>query len=119
VRASDRALLLGLRDRIFAWSRAGRPPSAGLDLLSDVGATADLLRDINRRQELRASDAELIGALLAGLDKEPHVWLLRLRALVGLDDDLDALIEQGASTEDPRAHVLLTLERLATLGAKF
>ena len=77
---------------------------AGLELLEDVHTCAGLLRDINRRQELRAHDAELRSRLQNGLSADPSAFFVHLAALVGLDDALDDLID-GARTE-PRAAVL-------------
>ena len=96
-RASDRALLRGLHERILLWARSGQAEDEGLQLLNDVITSADLLRGINRRQELRSHDCALIGQLLG----EPAVpagdWLTRIAALCGLDDELDALVERAQS----------------------
>jgi len=98
VRASDRIALRGLRRRALAWARDDRSPREGLRLLQDVWTCADLLREINQRQELRAHDAALIRSLLDGPNGEPGEWMTRLERLTGLDDELDELIEHGKGT---------------------
>jgi hypothetical protein len=102
VRASDAALLRSQHERLLEWSRAGKPRAAGLQLLEDIWTCAGLLRDINRRQELRAHDTKLIAELLAGQSLDRAGWLGKLGRLVGLDDSLDRLIAQlraGQGTE--------------------
>lgn len=91
VRASDAALLRSQRERLLEWSRAGKPRAAGLQLLEDIWTCASLLRDINRRQELRAHDTKLIAALLAAPSLDRAGWLSGLGRLAGLDDSLDRL----------------------------
>ena len=113
-RASDRALLRRLRERLLDWSRSGRPVELGLQLLDDVWTCADLLRGVNRRQELRAHDSTLIAALLASPAPADKSWLARLNDLIGLDDTLDLLIERTANGVDERsqAELLTRLEQL-------
>lgn len=113
-RASDRALLRRLRERLLNWSRSGRPVELGLQLLDDVWTCADLLRGVNRRQELRAHDSTLIAALLATPDPGDQSWLAQLNALIGLDDTLDLLIERTANgvDEQSKAELLTKLEQL-------
>jgi hypothetical protein len=94
VRASDRALLRGLRERIIAWARHDRPANAGVQLLEDVLTCANLLRGINRRQELRAYDQVVIRRLTAPGDLDREGRSAALESLFGLDDELDALIER-------------------------
>jgi hypothetical protein len=110
-RASDRSLLRRLQERMLDWSRRGRDVELGLQLLDDVWTSADLLRDVNRRQELRAHDSALIAALLGA---EDHVVLNRfgeLTPLLGLDDELDLLIERGTGPSNAGSARAL-LERL-------
>jgi len=113
-RASDRALLRRLRERLLDWSRSGRPVELGLQLLDDVWTCADLLRGVNRRQELRAHDSTLIAALLASPAPADKSWLARLNDLIGLDDTLDLLSERTANGVDERsqAELLTRLEQL-------
>jgi hypothetical protein len=94
VRASDRALLRGLRERVIAWARHDRLANAGVQLLEDVLTCANLLRGINRRQELRAYDQVVIRRLTAPGDLDREGRSAALESLFGLDDELDALIER-------------------------
>lgn len=97
LRASDRAMLRGLRDRILAWARSDKRSSEGLELLGDVSTTADLLRGINQRQELRAHDAAVLAELRDGLHaRELTATFARAEVLRGLDDRLDDLLDRGA-----------------------
>ena len=104
MRVSDRALLRRQRDRLLEWSRAGKPVREGLQLLEDIWTCADLLRDINRRQELRAHDTTMIRELLRDSASDRPGWLDDLAHLAGLDDALDALTVQiqGARTAAER-----------------
>jgi hypothetical protein len=94
VRLSDAALLRSQHVRLLEWSRSGKPRAAGLQLLEDLSTSASLLRDINRRQELRAHDTDLIRALLATPPLDRTNWLIQLDRLIGLDDALDRLASQ-------------------------
>ncbi len=114
LRVPDRLLLSAQRDRLLDWSRSGRPVAAGLQLLEDIWTCADLLRDINRRQELRTHDEQLILELLGPAAHDQSDWLPRLERLSGLDDELDALLARAATTEGPEVLLDLTL-RLACL----
>lgn len=113
-RVSDRAILRRLQHRLFAWAHGGKPPDRGLELLGDVGTVADLLRGINRRQELKVHDAELLERLGAEPGPEAEAFLRDLPALYGLDDQLDALIERSRRAPD-RALVDQARLRLAAL----
>jgi hypothetical protein len=93
-RVSDRALLRRLQERVLAWARSDKCTDRGLELLEDVWTSADLLRGINRRQELRAHDGALIEELCCGSGGDAQAWLARVRPLFGLDDQLDALIDR-------------------------
>ena len=95
VRAADRALLRRLRERALDWAKNGRRREPGLQLLEDIWTCAGLLRGINQRQELRAHDIALISELCADEGCDPSDWLRRLEPLSGLDERIDALIEQG------------------------
>lgn len=57
----------------------------------------DLLRDINRRQELRTHDEQLIRGLLHPDSHAEPDWLPRLERLTGLDDALDAVIVRASA----------------------
>lgn len=114
LRLADRSLLSEQRGRLLDWSRSGRPVAAGLQLLDDIWTCADLLRDINRRQELRRHDEQLIHELLGPATHEQSDWLARLERLSGLDDELDVLLARAATSAGPEVLLDLTL-RLACL----
>ena len=115
IRLPDRILMSQQRDRLLDWSRAGRPAASGLQLLEDIWTCADLLRDINRRQELRTHDQELIGQLLDPASQSSADWVTRLERLSGLDDALDLLIARASEAARPEVmlDVLLRLSCLA------
>lgn len=119
VRIQDRLVLRGLRDRALAWARRDRSTQEGLRLLQDVFTCTDLLRGINRRQELRAHDEALIQSLMAGPLADRSGWWTRLRAIEGLDDELDALLD-GARRAPTTADQVVNLicARLALLSAR-
>jgi hypothetical protein len=100
VRSSDRALLRRQRDRLLDWAHAGKPTQAGVQLLEDIFTCADLLRDINRRQELRAHDLRSMRELVGDTTREREDWLTKLGQLAGLDDELDALTRQLKQAPD-------------------
>lgn len=114
VRVSDAALLRDQHQRLLDWSRSGKPRAAGLQVLEDISTTASLLRDINRRQELRAHDSELIRTLLAKQPVDRADWLIQLDRLIGLDDALDRLIAQLRSSSAANAVDVVT--RLSALA---
>jgi hypothetical protein len=95
VRFSDRVVLRRLRERALTWARHDRSVPAGLRLLDDIWTCSDLLRGINRRQELRDHDRALIPRLLRGPDDDVAAWFVELDSLYGLDDDLDQLFERA------------------------
>jgi hypothetical protein len=94
VRFSDRMVLRRLRERALSWARHDRSVPAGLQLLEDVWTCGNLLRGINRRQELKDHDRALIPRLLRGPD-DVAAWFAELDALYGLDDDLDQLFDRA------------------------
>lgn len=100
VRLSDRTLLRRQRDRLLDWAHAGKPTQAGVQLLEDIFTCADLLKDINRRQELRAHDLGLIRELVGDTTREREDWLVKLDRLAGLDDTLDDLTAQLRKSPD-------------------
>jgi hypothetical protein len=115
VRVSDAALLRSQHARLLEWSRSGKPRAAGLQLLDDLSTSASLLRDINRRQELRAHDTDLIRALLATPPLDRTDWLTQLDPLIGLDDALDRLTAQlrAARGNELAVEILARLSSLA------
>lgn len=114
-RASDRALLRRLHARALTWARTDRSVTGGLQLLDDVWTSADLLRDINRRQELRAHDAMALRVASDGPADDPAAWRARLDDLVGLDDTLDAAILRVADATDLESLARHIAERAAQL----
>ncbi len=116
MRVSDRALLRRQRDRLLEWSRAGKPVREGLQLLEDIWTCADLLRDINRRQELRAHDTALIRELLQDSTGDRPGWLDQLARLAGLDDSLDALMTQMRAAPSDAERMALTMDIVVRLS---
>lgn len=116
VRASDRALLRRLRERVIEWARHHRPFDAGVRLLEDVSTCADLLRGINRRQELRAYDQVVIRRLATPGDLDRKGWSAALESLFGLDDELDASIERMRKDADAPALAAEVRARLLELA---
>ncbi len=98
VRLCDRRILLSLQARILAWARA---PVAreGIQLLQDIHAAADLLREINRRQELQLHDAQVLATIHelfpAPEEGEAAAWAQvagQLQRLHGRDSELDTIL---------------------------
>lgn len=100
-RISDRRLLRRLQERLLLWARSGRAVTSGLELLDDVWTCADLLRDINRRQELKVHDVSLLRQLTCAASNTSEHWLHQLEPLFGLDDALDLLIDQSQVNPSP------------------
>lgn len=115
VRGSDRALLRRLHERILSWGKQQHVLEVGLHLLDDVFTSADLLRDINRRQELRAHDQALSLALLAAPPEDAALFFERLSALFGLDDALDAVLAEAKNEAPLPELVPRAIERLRSL----
>jgi hypothetical protein len=117
-RISDRRLLRRLHERLLLWARSGRAVPSGLELLDDVWTCADLLRDINRRQELKVHDAALIRQLTCSASDPSEHWLDQVEPLFGLDDALDLLIDQSHVQPSPNLvrQLQARLARLACLG---
>src|SRR5262249_38620633 len=114
VRAQDRIVLRGLRDRAVAWGRHDRSSQEGLRLLGDIATCADLLRAINRRQELRSHDEALLRAL-AGEPGGGDDWWGRVQRLEGLDEALDLLLGRARAAADRGALLALVQARLDAL----
>lgn len=114
-RLSDRALLRRLRERLLSWARGDQSGREGLQLLGDVRTCADLLRGVNRRQELRAHDETLLRTLLQGPGDDPSAWLRSCEGLSGLDDELDRLLGPARPTAASEQRIAEVLARLAQL----
>lgn len=119
VRIQDRLVLRSLRDRALAWAQRDKSTHEGLRLLQDVFTCTDLLRGINRRQDLRAHDEAKLQTLVAGPHADRSGWWTSLRALEGLDDELDALIEAARRSPTTADLAIAPIcARLATLGER-
>lgn len=97
-RASDRAVLRALRERVLAWARGDRVPRDGERLLDDVWAAVSLMRGISRRPELVAHDRALLAAL-AGVPAPDANWHADAQRLLGRDHEIDRLLVQPATPE--------------------
>ena len=100
VRIEDRIHMFRLSERIAEWLEADdRDFEQGRLLWKDMRVFAELLTEINNRQELRAHDRSLIkwawqniGEALDDDTPPQRVMVDRLRTLLGLDETLDTLI---------------------------
>jgi hypothetical protein len=109
LRVEDRLLFLELLARMRSWlmDLEGRPTD-GVRIWSDAAAFAHMLVHINRRQELVRHDTEFLTRLVGrgeGRPASPSETQSILRALEGLDDDLDTALHSGA--EGPEVDGLL------------
>lgn len=117
LRVRDRLQLLDLQRRILAWTAtpAHADEIAGTRLWQDILAFVEMLARVNRRQELVEHDARVVGELLARLRGDG--WATDgearrlLRALAGLDDELDRLI--AGDVVPPARALRPVIERLA------
>lgn len=114
IRVADRALLRQQRERLLDWAHAGKPTNAGVQLLEDIFTCAHLLRDISRRQELRAHDVVLMRELVADEARDRASWLASLGRLSGLDDTLDGLTAQlrASADQNPVIDIIVRLSSL-------
>jgi hypothetical protein len=98
VRVQDRLLLRDLQRRILDWLRQGNDASAaeGLRVWQDLAAFMEMLRLVNRRQELVEHDTARLRELGDALARDAlaDTTLVQLRTLEGLDDELDAALER-------------------------
>ncbi|HXT19525.1 MAG TPA: hypothetical protein VN923_02135 [Thermoanaerobaculia bacterium] len=110
LRFDDRVAMRELRRRISTWIVEETPDLiAGARLWEDLVGFAQLLEAVSHRQELRQHDRvvlrrayhQLFGR--AAHERTVSADLLhQLRALDGLDDDLDALLARGDQHDLPR-----------------
>jgi hypothetical protein len=117
MRVRDRLLLRSLQQRVLAWLNGIKPaPEAGMRLWQDLAACVEMFALVNRRQELVEHDSALFSECVTALKVQASdarvdgaLWR-RVRAVEGLDLELDALLEQPS---EPQVQVLLSLlERL-------
>ena len=99
VRLADKRAFSVWQSRIVDWLAGRRDPGAGIELHRDLVAGAELLRQINKREELQAHDRQLIVDIADILNtanptpKELGPHLPRLTRLRGCDEELDAMLE--------------------------
>lgn len=113
LRISDRVEIRKLQERMIAWLRAGpdRDVLAGLRLWQDLCGFANLLAEVNKRQELLEHDRAAVAEALRLLTKKPDGSLPPLLdTLFGRDDELDELLL--LSGEPPLAELEPILARL-------
>lgn len=117
LRAADRHLARELHDRVERWLRKGSESQelgGGEGLWQDVVNFAELLWDVNRRDELVGEDLAVIEQAERALEGSGSRELLpptvaeRLQVLFGRDDELDDLLEATAEPDQ-------VLERLQAM----
>lgn len=122
IRVQDRLLFRALHARILGWLRehgiAGDPVS-GTRLWQDICGFAEMLKLVNRRQELVAHDRELIEAVLDAMDEGDNAPAaqgirLLLEPLAGYNDDIDAFLreQEGATLKHCRHYLVEALHSL-------
>lgn len=96
LRVRDRLQMRELQRRLLEWFRAERDPVAGHHLWQDIDYFVQMLADVNRRQELREHDANVVEKgwmVVSTTDGEmPAPILEQLQTLEGLDDEVDGLL---------------------------
>lgn len=125
LRIHDRRQLRELQARILEWlppiSEPGEAPPddhvrEGLRLWQDIVGFAGLLSQVSRRQELVEHDAAQLDRALTALrtsarEKIDDDLVRALRSLRGLDDELDALLEEQTLASAAWAPVVRRLHR--------
>lgn len=124
LRFDDRVAMRELRRRISSWIVADPPDlAAGRHLWQDLVGFAELLKTVSHRQELRQHDRALLRRAyhqLFGRSPQARVvsddLLHQLDTLVGLDDELDALLARRERGDLPRWREVMArlLQRLST-----
>lgn len=107
LRISDRRQLRSIQVRIIDWLRADECAETARRLHEDLVMFARLIAQVRHRVELLEHD----GAVLRKLLEEPETRRTQgmLRSLLGLHDDLDALLAQG----QPERHAWMPIVRRA------
>lgn len=118
MRVHDRLLLRDLQQRILAWLRSGpdATAAAGLRVWQDLAGCLDMFSLVNRRQDLVEHDSATTRALstqLEGPTISEATWT-QLRALEGLDRDLDKLIHRADAPPSPTAIDLTQVRAIVT-----
>jgi len=123
MRLGDRRELRMLQFRIQSWLSSEHPSEiAGARMWEEVLTIVSLLAGVNRRSELAAHDAELLGGLADVVMRTDDTQILRRAAapLFGLDPELDALLDIHVPVEDERERWRQTITQLAAeRGALF
>lgn len=97
LREDDRFRLRDLQTRILGWLSGEEEPLAALRIWQDFALFVEMLRQINLREELIEHDREVLQDVAVRLSEAktqeaPSAAREALRALVGLDDELDRLL---------------------------
>ncbi|MEM9554736.1 MAG: hypothetical protein AAGC60_10790 [Acidobacteriota bacterium] len=99
LRFDDRVYLRQLLKRILDWLNSERrDQQTGSQIWQDLSSFTELLVQVSHRQELRDHDRELLGRAAHRIEhfpgrQLPPELLREMRALLGLDEALDELIE--------------------------
>ncbi len=107
LREDDRFRLRDLQTRVLDWLGTGTDPLVALRIWQDFALFVEMLRQINLREELAEHDRRVLGEAVATLRSEralvelPSV-IRNLRAVIGVDDALDRVIQS-----EPSAKILL------------
>lgn len=127
LRVRDRLQLREIQDRILSWLRTeDHDPTAGERVWQDLVSFVEMLRQINRRQELVEHDAGRVVALLPEVERCAREGRLLgpsevagLASLRGADDALDDLISAEAAAPPARALAVLRAQavRLGVRGS--
>ena len=119
MRVRDRLLLRGLQQRLLAWLNTRNPtPESGVRLWQDIAGCVEMFAMVNRRQELVEHDKAFLTQYVAALSAQAPDALIdadawrQLRAIEGLDVELDALLKR------PPAQVHVVLALLAPLASE-
>lgn len=101
LRSEDRRTLRDLQSRLLDWLRFDQTESAGLRVLRDLEAFAELLQGINRRAVLVENDLRVLARLRerVGSNTAPPAWTA---SIVGRDAALDDLIDSHTPMTDIR-----------------
>jgi hypothetical protein len=124
IRIWDRIQMFRLSDRVEQWLELGeaRLLVDGRRLWQDLTSFAELLTEINNRQELREHDRDLIELALINIGQGAShevqltkVLALKLRTMIGFDGALDELLlEPKGTSVDQWEEVLCTLRARIT-----
>ena len=118
IRIDDRVLLRSLLESIEEWLLSDREPREGRHLFQDLAGFARLLAQVSQRQELIEHDRQLLADVWTALYEAeeapatlPQALHLEMLALLGLDDELDLLLE-ALPEHTSTARLRVPLERL-------